>query len=300
MNASPSTLRRVVLITGGSTGIGRVTAQDLAARGDTVVIVSRGSGSGAEAAERIRGATGGDVHFLAADLRLMEDVRAVARTFRDRSPRLDALLLNAGAYDGRRRETREGIEATWALNHLGGMVMAVLLADLLIAAAPARVVVTSSNAAMAGRIRWDDPELRRGFSGMRAYAQSKLANQLLAVELGRRLEGHGVVVHAMHPGFVATEFGSASGALTPLVRLAQRLFGRSPAQGADTLTFLASDPEALASTGRYWVDRSPRAMAPGTSDPAAARRLWELSALRAGLGAAELARLEAAAPTVAA
>jgi NAD(P)-dependent dehydrogenase (short-subunit alcohol dehydrogenase family) len=290
----------VVLITGGSTGIGRVTAHDLAERGDTVVVVSRASGSGAEAVERIRRATGGDVHFLAADLSLMEDVRAVARAFRDRWSRLDALLLNAGAYLGRRRETREGIEATWALNHLGGTVLAVLLADLLIAAAPARVVVTSSNAAMAGRIRWDDPELRTGFSGMRAYAQSKLANQLLAVELGRRLEARGVVVHAMHPGFVATEFGRESGALTPLVRLAQRVFGRSPAQGADTLTFLASDPAALASTGRYWVDRRQRAMAPGTRDPAAAGRLWDLSVLRAGLGAAELARLEAAAPAVAA
>jgi NAD(P)-dependent dehydrogenase (short-subunit alcohol dehydrogenase family) len=295
VNASSNPDRRVVLITGGSTGIGRVTAADLAARGDTVVIVSRPTGGGREAAERIRSATSGDVHHLAADLSLMADVRTVAHHVRARWPRLDALLLNAGAYVGRRRETREGIEATWALNHLGGMLMAVLLADRLRAAAPARVVITSSNAAMGGRIHWQDPELRSGYAGFRAYAQSKLANQLLAVELGRRLAGSGVHVHAMHPGFVATEFGGDAGRLTPLVRLAQRIFGRSPERGADTLTFLASDPEGAAASGRYWVDRRQVEMAPGARDPGAAARLWELSAARAGITAAELARLE---PTV--
>jgi NAD(P)-dependent dehydrogenase (short-subunit alcohol dehydrogenase family) len=290
--------RRVVLITGGSTGIGRVTAHDLAARGDTVVIVSRASGSGREVAERIRSATDGDVHHLAGDLSLMADVRTVAEAFRHRWSRLDALLLNAGAYYGRRRETREGIEATWALNHLGGMLLAVLLAERLVASAPARVIITSSNAAIGGRIH-DDPELRTGYAGFRAYAQSKLANQLLAIELDGRLSGRGVHVHAMHPGFVATELGADAGRLTPLLRLAQRLFGRSPERGADTLTYLAGDAAALASSGRYWVDRRPAAMAPGTRDPAASRRLWELSAPRAGLTPIELARLGTAGAVVA-
>jgi retinol dehydrogenase 12 len=269
-----------------------VTAHDLAARGDTVVAVSRPRGTGAAVADEIRRTTGGDVHHLPADLSLRADVRALAAAFRDRWSRLDALVLNAGAFYGRRRETREGIEATWALNHLGSMMPAVLLADLLIASAPARVIVTSSNAAMGGRIRWEDPEMRRGYVGFRAYAQSKLANQLLTIELARRLEGRGVSVHAMHPGFVATEFGADAGAATPLVRLGQRLFGRTPAQGADTLTFLAVDGEATASTGRYWVDRRPRPMAPGTRDPDAARRLWDLSVARAGLRPSELVALE--------
>jgi retinol dehydrogenase 12 len=288
----PTPTHRVVLITGASTGIGRVTAHDLAARGDTVVAVSRPQGTGAAVADEIRRATGGDVHHLPADLSLLADARALATAFRERWPRLDALILNAGAYYGRRRETREGIEATWALNHLGSMVPAVLLADLLIASAPARVIVTSSNAAIGGRIRWDDPEMRTGYVGFRAYAQSKLANQLLTLELARRLGGRGVSVHAMHPGFVATEFGRDAGAAAPLVRLGQRLFGRTPAQGADTLTHLATAAEALASTGQYWVDRRSRTMAPGTREPGAARRLWDLSVLRAGLRASELVHLE--------
>jgi retinol dehydrogenase 12 len=292
VNGHPSPTGRVVLITGASTGIGRVTAHDLAARGDTVVAVSRPQGTGAAVADEIRRTTGGDVHHLPADLSLLADARALATAFRERWPRLDALILNAGAYYGRRRETREGIEATWALNHLGSMVPAVLLADMLIAAAPARVIVTSSNAAIGGRIRWGDPEMRTGYVGFRAYAQSKLANQLLTLELAWRLEGRGVSVHAMHPGFVATEFGRDAGVAAPLVRLAQRLFGRTPAQGADTLTYLATAAEALAPTGKYWVDRRPRPMAPGTREPGAARRLWDLSALRAGLDASDLVHLE--------
>jgi retinol dehydrogenase 12 len=280
----------VALVTGASTGIGRVTARDLAANGHTVVTVSRPSGRGAQAADEIRRETRGDVHHLGFDLSLVAESRAMVAAFRERWSRLDALVLNAGVFVGRRRETAEGIEVTWALNHLGAFVPAVLLVDLLVASAPARVVVTSSNAAMAGRMRWDDLERRR-YDGMGAYAQSKLANQLFTVAFARRLAGAGVSVHAMHPGFVATEFGGDSGWLTPFVRLAQRAFGRTAEQGADTLSYLASDPAALASTGRYWVDRRQRPMAPIAREDGAAERLWALSEAQAGLTGAELAPL---------
>jgi NAD(P)-dependent dehydrogenase (short-subunit alcohol dehydrogenase family) len=282
----------VTLITGASSGIGRVTARDLAARGHTVVTVSRASGRGAQVADEIRRETGGDVHHLGFDLSLVAESRAMVAAFRERWSRLDALVLNAGVYVGRRRETEEGIELTWALNHLGVFVPAVLLTDLLVASAPARVVVTSSNAAMAGRMRWDDLERQR-YDGMGAYAQSKLANQLFTVAFARRLADTGVSVHAMHPGFVATEFGGDAGWLTPLVRWTQRLFGRTPEQGADTLTFLASDPAALASTGGYWIDREQRPMAPVAREGDAAERLWALSEAHAGLTDAELAPLRA-------
>lgn len=292
MAANPSPAgRRVALITGGSGGIGRVTAHDLAERGDTVVVVSRPGGPGARVVDDLRAATGGDVHYLPADLARVADARALVAAFRARWSRLDVLLLNAGAYVARRQETDEGVERTWALNHLGTLVPAVLLADLLIAAAPSRIVLTSSNAALAGRIAWDDPELRRGYGGMKAYAQSKLANQLTTVALARRLAGRGVSVHAMHPGFVATGFGGDAGPMTPLVRGLQRLFGRTPAQGADTLTFLATDDAALASTGSYWVDRRQRPMAPAARDPQAAERLWAIGVARAGLTPAELTPL---------
>jgi len=285
--------RPVALVTGASTGIGRVSARDLAARGHTVVIVSRPSGQGARAADEIRRETGGDVHHLGFDLSLVAEARAMVLAFRERWSRLDVLLLNAGAYVGRRRETAEGFELTWALNHLGVFVPAVLLADLLMASAPARVVVTSSNAAMAGRMRWDDLGRRR-YDGMGAYAQSKLANQLFTVAFARRLEGRGVSVHAMHPGFVATGFGGDAGWLTPLIRWVQRAFARTPEQGADTLTYLATDPVALASTGRYWVDRQERPMAPAAREDGAAERLWAISEAQAGLTDAELAPLRAA------
>lgn len=282
----------MALVTGASTGIGRVTARDLAARGHTVVIVSRPGGRGAQAAADIRRETGGDVHHLGFDLSLVAQSRAMVAAFRERWSRLDALVLNAGAYLSRRRETAEGIEVTWALNHLGVFVPAVLLVDLLAASAPARVVVTSSNAAMAGRMRWDDLGRRR-YDGMGAYAQSKLANQLFTVAFARRLADAGVHVHAMHPGFVATEFGGDAGRLTPVVRWVQRTFGRTPEQGADTLTYLATDPVALASTGGYWVDRRQRPMAPAAREGDAAERLWTLSEAQAALTDAELAPLRA-------
>jgi len=282
--------RPVALITGASTGIGRITARDLAAHGHTVVAVSRPNGRGAQMADELRRETGGDIHHLGYDLSRVADARAMAAAFRERWSRLDALVLNAGAYHGRRRETAEGREATWALNHLGVFVPAVLLVDLLAASSPARVVVTSSNAAMAGRMRWDDLGRRR-YDGMGAYAQSKLANQLFVAAFARRLAGTGVSVHAMHPGFVATEFGADAGWQTPLVRLLQRAFGRTAEQGADTLTYLALDPAALAVTGGYWVDRRQRPMAPTARDADAAERLWALSEAEAGLTEAELAPL---------
>ena len=283
--------RRVVLITGGSDGIGRVTARDLAARGDTVVVVSRPHGEGPRVVDRIRSETGGDVHHLGADLARLADARAMIAAFRERWSRLDALVLNAGAYFARRQETDEGIERTWALNHLSPVLTAVLLAEALLASAPARVVLTSSNAANAGRIAWDDPEMRHGYQGMRAYAQSKLANQLTAAALARRFDDRGVAVHAMHPGFVATGFGQEAGAAKPVFRVLQRLFGRTPAQGADTLTYLATDDAALGTSGGYWVDRRRRPMAPGARDPHAAERLWGLSVARAGLSEDDLAPL---------
>lgn len=268
-----------------------MTAEALARRGDSVVMVARSSGRGALVADEIRNATGGDVHFLGFDLSLMREARAMVAAFRERFTRLDALVLNAGAYYGSRRETAEGIEATWALNHLGVAVPAVLLADVLMASAPARVVITSSNAAMAGRMRWDDVGMQR-YNGMGAYAQSKLANQILTRALAERFEGRGVRVHSMHPGFVATDFGADAGPLTPLVKITQRMFGRTPEQGADTLTFLASEPEALASNGHYWVDRKQRTMAPGAREDGAAARLWALTLEQAGFTPEELSALQ--------
>jgi NAD(P)-dependent dehydrogenase (short-subunit alcohol dehydrogenase family) len=279
--------QRVVLITGASAGIGRVTARDLAAQGDVVVTVSRAGGAGKGIAEALRRETGGEVHYLPANLASVAEARAMVAAFRERWSRLDALILNAGAFFAQRRVTEEGLEATWALNHLGVAAPALLLADLLVASAPARVVITSSNAAQATRLRWDDLQRQR-YSGMGAYAQSKLANQVFARALSQRLAGSGVSVHSFHPGFVATEFGGDAGSLTRLVRLAQRLFGRTPEQGADTLTFLARDAAALASSGHYWVDRRQHPVAPGAREQGVEARLWRVTLEHLGVREAEL------------
>jgi NAD(P)-dependent dehydrogenase (short-subunit alcohol dehydrogenase family) len=214
-------------------------------------------------------------------------VRRAVASFRERWSRLDVLMLNAGAYFHQRQETAEGFEATWALNHLGVALPALLLADLLVTSAPARVIITSSNAAMATKMHWDDLQRQR-YSAMGAYAQSKLANQVFTLALAERFLGRGVSVHAMHPGFVATDFAGEAGALAPLIRLSQRLFGRSPEQGADTLTFLAEDPAALASSGAYWVDRKARKMAPGALEAGAPERLWQATLQQLQVSEAEL------------
>lgn len=281
---------RVAVVTGASSGIGRVTARDLAGRGDTVVLVSRGEGRGAEVADRIRDETGGEVHFVPADLGLLAGHRAFATAFRARWSRLDVLVSNAGAYFGERRETADGIEATWALNHLGVFVPAVLLADLLAAAAPARIVVTSSDAAQMARFRWDDLEFERGYSGWAAYAQSKLANQVVARALARRLEGAGVRVHAFHPGFVATGFGSGTGFVARAIGLFQKAFARTPERGADTMTWLATAD--VPGTGGYWKDRRPRRPARGADGEDVEERLWSASVARAGLTDAESTAFE--------
>lgn len=293
---SPNPNARVAVVTGASSGIGQVTARDLAARGDTVVLVSRGEGRGAEVAERIRTETGGDVHFLAADLGLSAGQRAFAAAFRERWTRLDVLVLNAGAYFGSRSETADGVESTWALNHLGVFVPAVLLADLLVASAPARVVITSSNAAQMARFRWDDLEFERGYSGWIAYAQSKLANQVATRALARRLEGTGVTVHSFHPGFVATGFGSGDGVMAKAIGVLQKMIARSPERGADTMTWLATAD--VPGTGGYWMDRRPRRPARGGEGEDVEERLWAASVARAGLTHADLAAFDRAATAV--
>lgn len=301
MDSAPTPTGRVVIVTGASSGIGRVTAHDLAARGDTVVTTSRGAGRGAEVAEQIRAATGGDVHFLPADLGVLAEQRAFVAAFEARWSRLDALVLNAGLFMGAREETVDGIERTWAVNHLGVVVPAVLLAERLAASAPARIVITSSNAAFMGRFRWRDLEMRERFHGWPAYAQSKLANMVVGRELARRLEGTGVVVHVFHPGFVATALGSTSGRLAKVIAMTQRWFGRTPEEGADTMTFLAADDTALRSTGRYWVDRRPRPFPAAARDETVGVRLWDETVARAGLTEDDLAffrdRARAAGPT---
>ena len=272
MHASP----RIALVTGASSGIGLAAARGLAERGFVVVTASRADGRGAETAERLALETGADVRFLAADLSRPQAALALAEAYGDRFDRLDVLVNNAGVYVHGRTTTEDGFERSFALNHLGPFATSLALLPLLERAA-GRVVTVSSNAALGARLQLDDPHSERRYSGWAAYAWSKLCNQLFTAALARRTEGRGVRAYAMHPGFVATAFGHVGGPMGTLVRLMQGAFGRTPERGADSIVWLASEPEPPAPNGAYVVDRRVRPFAPKARDEEAQERLWSLS-----------------------
>ncbi|BDP41588.1 hypothetical protein DAETH_15570 [Deinococcus aetherius] len=260
---------KTVLVTGATNGIGLVTARELARMSARVVIVSRDPEKTARVAEEV-----GAADFLVADLSELAQVRRAAAEFREREGRLDVLINNAGAYYARRQETREGIETTWALNHLAAFLLTRELLPLLRGTPGARVVTVSSEAHRFGRIRFDDPEFRRGYNGWRAYGQSKLANALFARELARREPG--LQSNALHPGMVRTGFGHNNGGQTSLLWSVVDRFAISPEQGARTSLRLASDP-AITVSGRYFAKEREARPAPQALDDGAALRLWELS-----------------------
>jgi NAD(P)-dependent dehydrogenase (short-subunit alcohol dehydrogenase family) len=266
----------VALVTGASSGIGLAAARELATRGVTVVCASRAEGAGAEVAERLAHQTGGDVRFMPVDLSRPRDAVALAQAFEERLGRLDVLVNNAGAFVHRHARTEDGFERTFALNHLGPFALTLPLLRLL-GETGGRVITVSSNAALGARLQLDDPHSERRFSGWGAYAWSKLCNQLFTLALARRVDAAAVRVYAMHPGFVATAFGHVDGPMGTAVRGAQRLFGRTPERGADTVVWLATEGAPPAEHGAYVVDRRVRAPAPKARDEAAQDRLWAIS-----------------------
>ncbi len=268
----------VAVITGVSSGIGRAMARSLAGRGATVYGVSRSTGDGARIVRELgREAGNPDVHFVPGDLMTLDGMRAAAASLRGFTDGVDILLNNAGGFFARRQTTADGYEATFALNHLGYFVLTVLLLPRLLAGGGARVVNTASEAQRMGRMHFDDPMMERSYSAWGAYGQSKLANLMFTVEAAARLEGTGVTVNAFHPGFVASGFASGSGWMNKLVQLSGRVFGRSPAEGADTGLYLATSPEVEGVSGAYFADRKRRELRAEARDPQQTGRLWSLS-----------------------
>lgn len=271
----------VALVTGASSGIGYQTALGLARRGWRVLTASRQSGAGAERAEALRRESGNpEVAFFPADLSSLAEVRALAERVRREAPRLDALVNNAGGYFGRRRTTVDGYEMTFALNHLAPFLLTNLLLGHL--AEGARIVTVSSDAARAGRLH-QDVMLEQGYNGWKAYAQSKLANLLFTFELARRLEGRGVSANALHPGTVATGFGKGEAGATKLLFTLIAPLLRSPAQGAETVLYLAADPAVAGVSGRYFKDKREVAPPKAALEREAQARLWQLSERLTGL-----------------
>ncbi len=270
---------KTCLVTGGSDGIGYVAARELARMGARVVIVGRNAIKTDAAVERIINETGNHtVRYLLADLSSQREVRRLAAQVKEQTPRLDVLLNNAGAIFLSNQRSADGIEMTFALNHLGYFLLTTLLLDLLRASAPARIInVSSSSHGSPGKFRLEDLPKPGSNRGYRAYGRSKLCNILFTYELARRLEGADVTVNALHPGLVRTNIARNNGILGRVVNAFIGTRGVDSGQGAETLIHLASSPEVAGVTGKYFVDCQAVQSSAASYDAELAAALWELS-----------------------
>src|SRR5882724_4072145 len=268
---------KTCVVTGTTSGIGKETAVALAAAGARVAIVCRTRDKGEPALAEIRQRSGGAVDLFVADFASQRAVRALAVRLAAALPRVDVLVNNAGLIMDERVLTEDGLETTFAVNHIGYFLLARLLQPKLCASAPARIVNVASRAHRSGTLRFDDLMGARAYDGWKAYAQSKLANIVFTYELARRLAGTGVSANCLHPGVVASNFGKAG---PPLLRAAVRLFGpffKTPARGAATSIYLASSPEVEGVSGKYFVEEREARSSAESNDPAVAARLWKVS-----------------------
>lgn len=283
-NADKSMNGKICMVTGATGGIGAVTAQALATQGATVVVVGRSKEKSVATVARIKERTGSPtVEFMLADLSVQNEVRQLAEQFRSRYRHLDVLVNNAGAIFRKRQETVDGIEMTFALNHLSYFLLTNLLLNTIKASAPSRIINVSSESQRRAKMNFDDLQGRKKYSAMNAYGQSKLANILFTYELARRLEGSGVTVNTLHPGFVATNLGeNMEGIFGLFVRLLH-LFAISSEQGAQTSIYLATSPEVEDVTGQYFEKQKAVQSSKISYDKAIAKKLWQVSTELTGL-----------------
>jgi retinol dehydrogenase-14 len=280
MAGTTTMIGKTVLITGGTGGIGKAAAVGLASMGARVGIIGRDRARAEQTASTIARESGNTVvDVFVADMASQTEVRRLAGEVLSAYPRLDVLLNNVGGFWAHRHVTADGLEHTFALNHLAPFSLTNLLLERLIACAPARVVTVSSGAHAMGRIDFDDLMGEQDYSGQRAYNQSKLANVMFTYELARRLEGTGVTATALHPGMTNTAFSAEdpSRKLAPIVFVG-RPFMRSPKKGADTAVYLASSSAVEGVSGRYFVNRKARKSHEYSYDEATTARLWQVSA----------------------
>jgi NAD(P)-dependent dehydrogenase (short-subunit alcohol dehydrogenase family) len=270
---------KTVLVTGANQGIGKATAIALAREGARVVIVARNADKGRAALAEVAAASrGGEPELIVADLSSQEQVRRAASELKARHDRLDVLVNNAGVFVPERHTTIDGLEETFALNHLGYFLLTRELVDLLKESGPARIVNVSSDAHRGARMQWDDLQFEtHRYRGFKAYGQSKLANVLFTYELARRLEGTRVTANALHPGVIGSGFGQTyGGAMSVLVKIA-RPFMLTPEEGARTTVYLASSPEVEGVTGKFFSKCKPVRSSAISYDEASQRKLWALS-----------------------
>ncbi len=270
---------KVCLITGATSGIGKATAMGLATLGASVVMVGRDRGKGEVVMAEIKEKSGNtSVDLMLADLSSQEEIRRLADEFKEAYPQLDVLINNAGVFRSKRITTADGLETTFAVNHLAYFLLTKLLLDVLKASAPSRIVNVSSGEHSNATIDFDDLQGEKGYKGPKAYSQSKLATVLFTYELARRLEGTGVTANCLHPGVVGTNFGSGVSGVSGFMVRALRPLMISPEKGAETSIYLASSPEVEGLSGRYFVKKAEARSSHVSYDERLARRLWEVSA----------------------
>jgi NAD(P)-dependent dehydrogenase (short-subunit alcohol dehydrogenase family) len=274
----------ICLITGATSGIGYITAREIARTGMTLVLVGRHRERTEDCVARIRQETGSStVDFLLADLSSQEQVHQLADNFRKRYQNLHVLVNDAGGIFWSRQETVDGLEMTFALNHLAPFLLTNLLLPTLQASMPSRIITVASDAHSGATIHFDDLQWKtHPYRAFAAYGQSKLANILFTYELARRLKGHTVTANTLHPGFVASNFGKS----TPLMRFGfslARPFAISPQRGAATPVYLATSPAVATTSGLYFVKQKPAQSSAVSYDEDTARRLWTVSEQLTGL-----------------
>lgn len=270
---------KTVVITGATSGIGNVAAETLAKMGARIVVVARGKSHGNAKLARLSSIAPGIAHSLyLADLLHLSEVKRVAAEIAHREPPIDVLINNAGALFSRRQTTGDGLERTFALNHMAYFVLTEGLRGRLLAAGGARIVNTASEAHRNATLDFDDLQSTKGYGGRKAYGRSKLCNILFTRELARRLRGTGVTANCLHPGFVATRFGDQSGGLiSSLIGLA-KFFAIAPEKGAETIVYLATSREVAEITGQYFYKCRLTTPARSAQDDRSALVLWQRSA----------------------
>jgi NAD(P)-dependent dehydrogenase (short-subunit alcohol dehydrogenase family) len=277
---------KTVLITGGTSGIGEVAAIRLAEKGARLILIARDEKRAEATLAKLRAANPASNHVShLADLSLMAETKRVGEELALREARIDVLINNAGALFNRREETSEGLEKTFATNHMAYFVLTNVLMEKLRATPGARIVCTASDAHKGNKLDFDDLQSKKRYMGFSVYGRSKLCNILFTRELARRIAGSGMTANSLHPGFVATRFGAGSGGFMDMVlKVAKPVGAISPEDGAKTIIYLASSPDVANVSGDYFYKCKISTPTKEAQNDADAKRLWEVSAKIAGLG----------------
>ena len=271
---------KVVLVTGATAGIGEETALGIAKTGARTVLVGRNRAKGERVIARIKSETGNDkLDLLVADLSSLQEIRRLADEFKSKYDRLDVLVNNAGGIFDQRKETVDGLEYTFALNHLSYFLLTNLLLDSLKQADQARVVSVSSEAHRIGNLDFDDLEYKkRKYGALKVYGGSKLMNVLFTHELAQRLAGTNVTANCLHPGAVASEFGdNTAGLMRAIVWIFKNTMAITAKKGAETSVYLATSPDVANVSGKYFDSKREKDSSKNSHDAAAQKRLWEIS-----------------------